>query len=134
MQFVDSLVLLQLTVGLVGCSLLVVFLYQKKSVHLSTPSYVTQFRLYFATRVRLVIRFNGRIKIASLPMPTKNPILLLSNQELVRFFIHESHCAVKHNGIKDTLMYLREDSGLYAVVNSQRNLFEVAECIAEASC
>ena len=78
----------------------------KKSEHLTPPSYVTQFGLYFDNEG--VIRCKGRINNASLPIPAKNPILLPSNHELVRLFIHESHCAVKHNGIKDTLTHLRE--------------------------
>ena len=74
--------------------------------HLSPPIYVTQFGLYFDENG--VVRCKGRINNAPLPENARNPILLPSKHEFVRLIIQQSHCLVKHNGIKDTLTNLRE--------------------------
>ncbi len=64
--------------------------------------------LYASEVCHGVIRCKGRINNASLPVTARNPILLPSNHKLVCLIIQQSHCSVKHNGIKDTLINLRE--------------------------
>ena len=54
-----------------------------------------------------IIRCYGRLNNSSLPIETKNPVLLPKNHYLTQLIIWDCHCRVLHNGTKETLQELR---------------------------
>lgn len=69
------------------------------------PKYVTKFGLYLDEKM---IKCKGRLNNASLPVKTRNPVLMPAKHEFTHLLIKQSHESVKHNGIRDTLTSLRE--------------------------
>ena len=55
-----------------------------------------------------VIRSQGRIGLADLPIHSKNPILLPTHNPVVDLLIYDVHLRTKHSGTSDTLSTLRE--------------------------
>ena len=54
-----------------------------------------------------IIRCYGRLNNASLPIETRNPILLPKKHYFTQLVIWDCHCKVLHNGTKETLQELR---------------------------
>ena len=54
-----------------------------------------------------IIRCYGRLNNSTLPIETKNPVLLPKNHYLTQLIIWDCHCRVLHNGTKETLQELR---------------------------
>ena len=74
--------------------------------HSSTPpTYVTKFGLYLDEEM---IKCQRRLNNASLPVNTRNPVLMPAKHEFTHLLIKQSHKSVKHNGIRDTLTTLWE--------------------------
>ena len=75
-------------------------------VHSSAfPAYVTQFGLFLDNGI---IKCEGRLNNATLPVNTRNPILQPAKHEFTCLLIKQSHESVKHSGIGDTLTTIRE--------------------------
>ena len=55
-----------------------------------------------------MIRSQGRIGLADLPIHNKNPILLPIHNPVVDLLIYDVHLRTKHSGTSDTLSTLRE--------------------------
>lgn len=70
------------------------------------PIRVDQFKLFVDNNN--VIRSQGRIGLANLPIHSKNPILLPSHNHVVNLLIYDVHLRTKHSGTSDTLSTLRE--------------------------
>ena len=70
------------------------------------PIRVNQFKLFVDNDN--VIRSQGRIGLADLPIYSKNPILLPSHNHVVDLLIYDIHLRTKHSGTADTLSTLRE--------------------------
>ena len=74
--------------------------------HSSTPpTYVTKFGLYLEEEM---IKCEGRLNNASLPVNTINPVLMPVKHEFTHLLTKQPHESVKHNGVRDTLTTLRE--------------------------
>lgn len=76
-----------------------------RNSNLSAPTYVNQFG-WFLDGDR-VLRCKGRLNNSSLPLGSRNPILLPSKHPFVELLIREIHYRIKHNGIRDTLTTIR---------------------------
>ena len=72
------------------------------------PVYVTQLGLFLDDQG--IIRCKGRANNAPLSQPSKNSVLLPSKHHLARLIIQDVHSKIKHSGIKDTLITIRETS------------------------
>lgn len=57
---------------------------------------------------RKLLRCKGRINNASLPLSSKNPILLPSKHHFSHLVIQSVHENTKHSGIQNTLVTIRE--------------------------
>ena len=55
-----------------------------------------------------LLRFNGRLQNAPIPLETRHPILLPSRHKLTELIILNAHQLVKHAWVKDTLTELRQ--------------------------
>ena len=78
---------------------------QRKDHKSTAPTYVNQFGLFLEEGV---VKCKGRLSNASLPVNTRNPILLPAKHKFAQLLIKQSHDYVKHIGIRDTLTTLRE--------------------------
>ena len=72
----------------------------------AAPIYVQQFGLFMDERS--LLRCKGRINNSDLHLEQKNPILLPSKHAYIDLMIKEFHHRVRHSGINDTLVALRE--------------------------
>ena len=72
----------------------------------TAPIYVQQFGLFVDEKG--LLRCQGRINNSDLEIQQKNPILLPSRHPYVDMVVKEYHQRVKHNGVNDTLVALRE--------------------------
>ena len=70
------------------------------------PIRVDQFKLFVDGDT--VIRSQGRIGLADLPIHSKNPILLPTHNLVIDLLIYDVHLRTKHSGTSDTLSTLRE--------------------------
>ena len=70
------------------------------------PIRVDQFKLFIDKDN--ILRSQGRIGLADLPVHSKNPILIPTRHPVVNMFIYEIHLRTKHSGTSDTLATLRE--------------------------
>ena len=70
-----------------------------KDQSFTPPTYVTKFGLYLDEEM---IKCQGRLNNASMPVNTRNPVLMPAKHELTHLLIKQSHESVKHNGIRDT--------------------------------
>jgi len=66
---------------------------------------VDQFELYLDDNI---MRCKGRINNSSLPLNSKQPILLPHDHPYIKLLVLDAHQRVKHNGTNDTLAVLRE--------------------------
>ena len=62
-------------------------------------------------------RCGGRLQNADLPFPAKHPVLLPKNHPVTTLIVHDAHCRVSHNGVKD------EGTGLCEVEVSVEPLY-----------
>lgn len=67
------------------------------------PTYVTKFGLYLDEEI---IKCKGRLNNASLPVNTRNPVLMPAKHKFTHLLIKQSHESVKNNGIRGTLTTL----------------------------
>ena len=72
----------------------------------AAPIYVQQFGLFVDDKG--LLRCQGRINNSDLVIQQKNPILLPSRHPYIDLLVKEYHYRVKHNGVYDTLVALRE--------------------------
>ena len=74
-----------------------------------TEEKLTDLRKHLGNRKdeRGIIRCFGRLNNSSLPLETKNPILLSKKHYFTQLIIWYCHCKVLHNGTKETLQELR---------------------------
>ena len=74
-----------------------------------TEEKLTDLRKHLGNRKdeRGIIRCFGRLNNSSLPLETKNPILLPKKHYFTQLIIWYCHCKVLHNGTKETLQELR---------------------------
>ena len=70
------------------------------------PIRVDQFKLFIDKDN--ILRSQGRIGFADLPVHSKNPILLPTKHPVVNMLIYEIHLRTKHSGTTDTLATLKE--------------------------
>ena len=70
------------------------------------PILVDQFRLFFDKQQ--IVRCKGCINNSSLPMETRNPIILPKHSRFVQLLIKHIHLKNFHSSVRDTLIYLRE--------------------------
>ena len=68
--------------------------------------YIDQFGLFIDDQT--LLRCKGRINKAKLSTTEKNPILLPSKHHVVKLLVTDMHARMKHGGINDTLVALRE--------------------------
>ena len=80
--------------------------YLTGSPSVSKSPCIDQFHLFLDDHDPL--RCKGRVTKANLSESEKNPILLLSKHWFVRLLIIDMHYRIKHGGINDTLVALRE--------------------------
>ena len=81
--------------------------YLEKRGGQAAPAYVKQFGTYLDDSH--LIRCRGRINNANIAFTQKNPILLPAKHRFVDLLIKNFHERVKHNGVNDTLVALREN-------------------------
>ena len=55
-----------------------------------------------------ILKCRTRINNSSLPIESKNPMLLPSKHHVVNLLVNHYHSLVKHNGVNNTLNALRE--------------------------
>ena len=72
----------------------------------SAPIYIRQFGLFIDDDG--VLRCQGRINNSALGVYQKNPILLPSKHPFIDLLIKDYHMRVRHSGINDTLVALRD--------------------------
>ncbi|XP_065894371.1 uncharacterized protein [Dysidea avara] len=70
------------------------------------PPLIDQFGLFLDDKQ--VLRCRGRINLSQLPLSGKQPALLPSNHPIVALLILKAHESVKHNGVNQTLTFMRE--------------------------
>jgi len=80
--------------------------YLKGSTTTGKPHYIDQFGLFLDGQNLLKCR--GRINKARLSTAEKNPILLPPKHQVVKLLVTDMHTRVKHGGVNDTLVALRE--------------------------
>lgn len=69
------------------------------------PIHVKQFGLFLD---KGIIKCKGRMNNSSLPVNSRNPVLLPAKHAFVQFIIKDAHYSVKHCGVRDTLTTIRE--------------------------
>jgi len=80
--------------------------WQDDQVGLVAPVYVKQFQIYLDDD--RLMKCRGRINNAAITTTQENPILLPAKHYFVDLLIKNRHEKVKHNGVNDTLIALRE--------------------------
>ena len=83
----------------------IVFLSSRRKNEVA-PIRVKQFGLYLDELG--LLKCGGRLHNSSMPLSTRNPILLPSNNKFVELLVRDNHTRVQHNGVKDTLTTIRE--------------------------
>ena len=78
--------------------------YLKRGIS-SPPLHVEQFGLFLDDGI---INCKGRINNSSLPLQSRNPILLPSSHKFTELLVLQAHHKAQHSGINDTLVLLRE--------------------------
>ena len=71
----------------------------------SPPLRVEQFGLFLDNDIT---KCKGRINSSSLPLQSRNPILLPSSHKFTELLILQAHHKAQHSGVNDTLVLLRE--------------------------
>ena len=71
------------------------------------PLLVDQFGLFIDEHQ--IVRCRGRLNNSSLPLGTKNPMLLPHNHHYVKLLISDVHHRLKHSRVNDTLATIREE-------------------------
>ena len=89
----------------------------------AAPIYVQQFGLFMDERG--LLRCKGRINNSDLHLEQKNPILLPSKHAYIDLMIKEFHHRVRHSGINDTLVALREK---YWIIRGR----QAVKCVVKA--
>ncbi|XP_057290885.1 uncharacterized protein LOC130613578 [Hydractinia symbiolongicarpus] len=69
-----------------------------------------------------VLRCKGRVQNSPLPYDTRHPVFLPTQCELLPLIVSDSHCAVGHNGPRDTLCHVRKQFWIPRLRQVVRNL------------
>jgi len=78
----------------------------KDSTTTGKPHYIDQFGLFLDGQN--LLKYRGRINKAHLSTAEKNPIFMPPKHQVVKLLVTDMHTGVKHGGINDTLVALRE--------------------------